>query len=155
MRAPVAADAETLTDLHLDVWEEAYRGLIPEQALAARRRDRDARVVRWRRQIEAGTAVLRVAEIGRRMVGLAQAGEGRDDDPGLPARELMALYVRADCYGAGVGSALFDAVIGRGPAYLWVLDGNTRAIGFYRRQGFELEGRVRTEAVGVERLMVR
>ena len=30
IRAAVVDDAEALTDLHLDVWEEAYAGLMPD-----------------------------------------------------------------------------------------------------------------------------
>lgn len=145
----MVADAEPLTDLRLDVWEEAYDGLVPAHVLAARRREREARVVRWRQRIETDAAGLRVAEQDGRMVGFAQSGPGRDrGDHDLPDMELMALYVRAGYYGSGIGYALFDAVIGRSPAYLWVLDGNTRAIEFYRSQGFGLDGRVKTEAVG-------
>jgi len=43
-------------------------------------------------------------------------------------------------YGAGVGFALFEQVVGDRAAYLWVLAGNERAIGFYERQGFRLDG---------------
>jgi len=49
---------------------------------------------------------------------------------------------------------LADA-IGAAPAYLWVLDGNDRAIGFYQRQGFRFDGSSKIEPVGVERRMVR
>ncbi len=45
--------------------------------------------------------------------------------------------------------------IGSASAYLWVLDGNERAIEFYERQGFRFDGTSKVEPVGVERRMVR
>ena len=54
-----------------------------------------------------------------------------------------------------MGYALLKAAIGDEPAYLWVLDGNPRAIDFYERQGFRFDGTRKTEPVGVERRMVR
>ena len=67
----------------------------------------------------------------------------------------MALYVRAEVYGNGVGRALFQVAIGSASAYLWVLDGNDRAIAFYERQGFGFDGATKPEDVGLERRMVR
>lgn len=91
------------------------------------------------------------------MLGFSSTGPGRDSpDDGLPPLELMALYVRAWAYGVGVGHALCEAAIGAAsPAYLWVLDGNVRAISFYERQGFGFDGATKPEGIGLERRMVR
>ncbi len=45
--------------------------------------------------------------------------------------------------------------IGDSAAYLWVLDGNARAIRFYERHGFAFDGTTKREDVGLERRMVR
>lgn len=153
-----ADDAEALTDLHLDVWEEAYTGLVPAQVLAERRSNRARRVHLWREIIASGSSTVLVArqDHGDRLLGFVSAGPGRDEPGGgLPALEVKALYVRADVYARGLGHALLDAAIGSAPAYLWVLDGNQRAVRFYERQGFCFDGRSKTEDVGVERRMVR
>jgi RimJ/RimL family protein N-acetyltransferase len=63
--------------------------------------------------------------------------------------------VRASAYGTGVGHALCEAAIGSDPAYLWVLDGNERAIRFYERQDFRFDGATKLEEFGLERRMVR
>lgn len=73
----------------------------------------------------------------------------------MPTQELMALYVRAEAYGTGVGHRLFEAALGAAPAYLWVLGGNERAVAFYRRQGFRLDGATKADEVGTELRMVR
>lgn len=150
-------DAAALTALHLDAWEEAYTGLIASEVLAARRADREARAQRWRESIATTPNTVLVAEgTGERLLGFAIAGAGRDEPAGgLPERELMALYVRAEVYGTGLGHALLRAAIGDGPASLWVLEGNARAIRFYERQGFRLDGARKEDPVGTELRMVR
>lgn len=154
---PRPEDAEALTDLHLDVWEEAYADLMPASVFAERRAGRDQRVERWRDIIAAGSSdnLLAWSTQGR-LLGFSSTGPGRDSpDDGLPPLELMGLYVRAEVYGHGVGHALCAAAIGTEPAYLWVLDGNVRAITFYERQGFGFDGATKPEDVGLERRMVR
>lgn len=150
-------DAEALADLHLDVWEEAYAGLMPASVLAERRARREDRVASWRSNIAVGSSETLLAWAGDdTLVGFSSTGPGRDDPAeGLPPRELMALYVRAPVYGTGVGQALLTAAIGDADAYLWVLDGNERATRFYQRQGFVLDGVTKPDDVGLERRMVR
>jgi len=155
--APEQGDAEALTDLHLDVWEQAYTDLMPASVFAERRAGRAQRAERWRGIIAAGSSANLLAWSPEgRLLGFSSTGPGRDPaDDALPPLELMALYVRAEVYGDGVGHALCTAAIGASPAYLWVLDGNERAIGFYERQGFGFDGATKPEDVGLERRMVR
>lgn len=150
-------DAEALTDLHLDVWEQAYAHLMPASVFADRRAGRAQRVERWRGIIEAGSSANLLAWSSEdRLLGFSSTGSGRDSPgDGMPPLELMALYVRAEVYGDGVGHALCEAAIGASSAYLWVLDGNQRAITFYERQGFAFDGVTKPEDVGLERRMVR
>lgn len=157
IRPTAFEDADALTDLHLDVWEEAYTGLIAADVLADRRADRDARIENWRKILAGYTNTQLVAEDdGGRLIGFTSADSGRDEPaPDLPNLEVRALYVRAETYGTGIGYALLRAAIGDDPAYLWVLDGNRRAIDFYERQGFRFDGTNKTELVGVERRMIR
>jgi GNAT superfamily N-acetyltransferase len=154
---PSVDDAEALTDLHLDVWEEAYADLMPASVFAERRAGRAARIERWRGIIDAGSSANLMAWSPEgRLLGFSSTGPGRDSsDDGLPPLELMALYARADVHGTGVGYALCEAAVGSSPAYLWVLDGNERATRFYERQGFGFDGATKPEDVGLERRMVR
>lgn len=154
---PSVDDAEALADLHLDVWEEAYADLMPASIFTDRRARRAERVASWRGIIEAGSSdnLLAWSPEGE-LLGFSSTGPGRDSPAeDLPTLELMGLYVRASTYGSGVGHALCEAAIGTSPAYLWVLDGNDRAIRFYERQGFGFDGVTKPEDVGLERRMVR
>lgn len=159
IRPATVGDAEALADLHLDVWEEAYGHLIADEILVDRRAGREDRIARWRQNIpnpEALTLLAWEDDGSRRLLGFVSTGRRRDEpEPGLPEAEIWALYVRVEAYGRGVGHAMLTEAIGTADAYLWVLDGNARAIGFYERQGFAFDGATRTEDVGVERRMVR
>lgn len=158
IRPAAPDDAEALTDLHLDVWDEAYAGLIPDEILQDRRHRREARIETWRQIIEGPEEEHLVAQDDAgRLVGFSGRSATREDPgPGLPSLQLTALYVRAEAYGTGLGHDLLTAAIGVDPAFLWVLDGNQRAITFYRRHGFELDGVTKTDpTVGLELRMVR
>ncbi len=69
--------------------------------------------------------------------------------------ELYALYVREAHWGTGVGYALFEVAVGDRAAYLWVLANNERAIHFYERQGFRLDGTEDEHDEGLHVRMVR
>jgi len=157
-RRATTEDARSLTDLHLDVWDEAYADLLPHALLAARRAEREDRVQRWENNLGAHgrtTWVVDDPERPGRLIGFATGGPRRDDDAALPKRELWACYVRAEVYGTGAGAALLLAAIGTAPAYLWVLAGNGRAIRFYEKQGFARDGATQDAFERVELRMVR
>jgi GNAT superfamily N-acetyltransferase len=156
IRPALVADAEALGALHLEVWEEAYADLMPPHILAARRASPHAQVELWRAILGHPISRVLLAERDGGLLGFVSTGPGRDDPQrGLPDLELMALYVRAEVYGAGVGHRLFEEAVGAEPAYLWVLDGNRRAIAFYERQGFGFDGVAKDEEAGLHRRMVR
>jgi GNAT superfamily N-acetyltransferase len=132
-------DAERLGHLHLDVWDDAYTGLMPQSILDDRRDRAGDRVEKWRTILREADQPTYVAERDGELVGFAGSGPGRDNDVDTEL-ELYALYVRASAYGTGIGYALFETVVGDRACYLWVLAGNERAIRFYERQGFRLDG---------------
>ena len=153
IRAARAADAEALAPLHVQVWDEAYTGLMPQQVIDDRKaKPMGERIERWRGRIAWPEGATWVAEDDGELVGFASTGPGRDDSGLL---EVMALYVRSSHYDTGLGHRLLGTAIGDRPAYLWVLDGNTRAIRFYERHGFAFDGQVEEEVEGLHRRMVR
>ena len=59
---------------------------------------------------------------------------------------LHSLYIDPDALGQGIGHALMSQALstftawGCERAHLWVLEGNSRAVSFYERQGWQLTG---------------
>jgi GNAT superfamily N-acetyltransferase len=153
IRRAEPADAEALAHLHLDVWDDAYTGLMPQGILDDRRAKVDERVERWR-GILAQNQSTWVAEDANGLIGFASTGPARDNDID-DLLELYALYVRASYWGTGVGYAMFEDIVGDRAAYLWVLATNQRAIGFYERQGFRLDGTEDEHDEGLHVRMVR
>jgi ribosomal protein S18 acetylase RimI-like enzyme len=138
--APIALDdAEEVARVHVRVWQEAYAGLMPADYLAGL--DPAAFAVGWQdRLLQPRDGVGHwLARDERGIVGIATSGPGRDQDPPTPL-ELYAINVLARGHGTGVADGLLAHAIGDRAAYLWVLDGNDRAIAFYRRHGFGDEG---------------
>jgi GNAT superfamily N-acetyltransferase len=147
------ADAEAITLLHLDCWDDAYTGVIAQELLDDRRTNVAERVDTWRRALETGEPVF-VAESAAGLAGMAGAGLGRDNDIDTDL-ELKILYVRASHWGTGLGYALFEEAVGDRAAYLWVLAANKRAQHFYERQGFRLDGTEDEHDEGLHVRMVR
>jgi GNAT superfamily N-acetyltransferase len=152
IRPAVPDDAEALTQLHLDCWDDAYTGPVPQEILDARRDDVERRVENWRTILGRGNTL--VAEDDGALIGFASAGTSRDDDLDLPI-ELHTLYVRAARWGTGLGHALMDRAIGDADCSLWVLEGNDRASTFYSRHGFRPDGKVLDEPDGRHVRLVR
>ena len=71
IRAVALDDAEDLARLHVDVWEDAYRDLMPATVFEERRATIPERVDRWRRAITEGPARTLVAESSPGLVGFA------------------------------------------------------------------------------------
>lgn len=153
LRPATVDDSEALTELHIDCWDDAYASLMPQEILDQRRADSPVRVEHWR-TILAGGAPIWLAEHSSGLVGFASSGEGRDNDVDMEL-ELYSLYVRAAWWGTGLGHALLQQVIGDRAAYLWVLKTNQRAISFYERQGFALDGTEDEHDEGLHVRMVR
>jgi ribosomal protein S18 acetylase RimI-like enzyme len=140
IRPAVASDASGVARVHVQTWQTAYRGVVPDaylDSLSVTQREKF-----WRESIARGTPELLVAEVDSQVVGWASFGPSRD--PGVPrgTGELEAIYVLPDYWGTGAGRALWlmarSRLIERGfaAATLWVLMDNARAIRFYRAAGF-------------------
>jgi GNAT superfamily N-acetyltransferase len=161
IRRAEVADAERVARLQLDCWDDAYTGLVPQEVLDEGRRTLRARIRTWGEILADGRRTTLLAEGGDgAAAGFAGSGPPRDDDvgPDLDLQldlELYAIYVRAAWWGSGLGHALLEEAVGDRPAYLWVVEGNSRATAFYERQGFRLDGRTKTEPEGLHLRMVR
>ena len=137
IRPATVADADAIAALHVASWRSAYRGILKDGTLGPTL-DGERRA-HWRRKLAAmapADAVLIVEGQGF----IAAWAKG---DPGFGAY-IDNLHVHPERRSAGLGRRLLGAAMrrvadrGEVRAYLWVFDGNTRAIDFYRRLGGEI-----------------
>lgn len=139
-------DALAIATVNVASWRVAYRDLLPADVLAGLSvPERE----RWWAGLLAKpperTAVL-LATDGDAVIGFASVGPSLDVDAPADTGTLYTLYLDPDHWGRGVGARLHAAAVrrllglGYTSATLWVLDGNERATGFYRRQGWSPDG---------------
>jgi len=141
-------EARSLTQVHIEAWKWAYRGLLPEGYLDNLDEEHDARLEVWRRllsQDPARSAVWVATEQGA-VVGFACTGPSRDEKAGAAEAELLSIYLLERRAGTGTGRLLMRRAIselrsqGYASAVLWVLESNDRARRFYERGGWALDG---------------
>ncbi|GAA1864766.1 GNAT family N-acetyltransferase [Paeniglutamicibacter psychrophenolicus] len=157
IRSPRPEDAAALAELHLETWAETYAGVFPESAWGEEART--GRIRMWNSICTAPRPgdSFALAERDGRLVGLAGAGASQDA-PAPQERQLWFIYLLASEHGSGTGQGLLDAVLGKDPASLWVLEANARAVAFYARNGFVPDGTRKPsgyEGAGDEIRMVR
>lgn len=162
VRPPVPSDAPALGRLHTRVWRETYGDLMTPEAYAAL--DEGRATARWEQWIEAADGAGRFPRGGRVLVGVdaddvpvgfITVGPPMDEDPPVDW-QLHAINVLPEHHGTGVAQQLLAEGLGQHTAYLWVARGNERAIRFYRRHGFELDGAEQLDEDGITELrMVR
>ncbi|PZU47480.1 MAG: GNAT family N-acetyltransferase [Arsenicicoccus sp.] len=145
VREPAPGDAAPFAQLHARVWRETYRGIMTDEVVDALAPEQFLPM--WE-QVVAAYAQGRVADdgrgflvavIGEEPVGFCMHGPARDEDPPAP-HQVWSLNVASEHQGSGVAQELLARSLGERAAYLWAAQGNTRAIRFYERQGFALDG---------------
>ncbi len=85
---------------------------------------------------------VRIAESDGDIVGFAFVGPtiGQDEEKPVRDRQLFSIYLLAAHYGSGAGQSLLDATADEEPLVMWVAKDNPRAVAFYRRNGYEVDG---------------
>jgi ribosomal protein S18 acetylase RimI-like enzyme len=138
VRQAGSEDATAIARVHVDTWRTAYRGLLPDDFLAAL--DEAGYAERWKRTLTDGSGRVYVAEDGRHTVGFASGGPERAGEDGFTG-ELYAIYVLQEAQGRGHGRRLVQAVVqglremGLPNMIVWVLRDNHNARHFYERLG--------------------
>ncbi|MGF6723777.1 GNAT superfamily N-acetyltransferase [Paraburkholderia sp. GAS41] len=144
LRPGTAADADLIASIHSASWQATYRGLLPDAFL-------DGEVAReraayWQARLNAPGSERRkvmIVEIACEPIGFACFERQPDSAWGVLLDNLHALPGHQ---GMGVGTLLMAAAVdwareqGESQLYLYVLEGNTPAIRFYERQGWQFAG---------------
>ena len=130
-------DMDAKAYVHWKSWQEAYPGLVDEGCLAQMTLEK-CRILarRWPDNII-------VAELNGKIVGFTGYGQCRN--PGMDScGEIFSIYILKEAQGFGIGKKLMDAAFEKLADYdtiiIWVLKGNTHALGFYEHYGFRFCG---------------
>lgn len=134
---PGTEHIEGLAAVHVQGWRDVYGRVLPERFYdeTALERRRWARLLRNPQPDQ----FIRAAITDGELIGFSFVGPARDESP-VRDTELYFLYVLWAWYGSGVAAALLTASLGNRPAQLWVAQQKPRAIAFYRKHGFDLDG---------------
>jgi GNAT superfamily N-acetyltransferase len=146
IRRAILADAPAIARIHVQSWQETYRGLVPDEYLDRMTVTQRERGHERSLAYEDGTATFLALDPtpagGAVPVGFALCGRARGA-PGWNWGEIFALYLLDRAKGRGHGRALMAASSawfaerGMSPFMLWALTANFRATGFYRHLGGE------------------
>jgi ribosomal protein S18 acetylase RimI-like enzyme len=152
VRAATPDDAEAISRVHVESWQVAYRGLVPDAYLDALSWP-DRVEERRERLRQGGAGGVRTAVVADPDVaGFVAWGPDRDDGEAAGAEEIYALYVDPPRWREGIGRVLLSHAVAASAAApavrLWVLEGNARARTFYRRSGFVEDGARKTIELG-------
>lgn len=142
METPEEIEGKSL--VHWQTWREAYDDLLPADFQETMTLEK----CRFFSQKYPENTLI--AMDGKKVVGFISYGNFRDET--IQAGEIIALYVLKDYYGKGVSKQLmhaaFVALDQFSEIYLWVLKENKRAIAFYQKMGFTLDGQEKILELG-------
>ena len=136
--------------VHWKSWQESYCGIVDDGYL-----DRMT-VSRCEEMASRYPENTLVAKDGERVVGFACAGAVNGE---IDAGEVYALYVLEEYQHQGIGYALMREALsllkGCRVVYLWALKENAKALRFYERVGFRLDGTEKEIVLGTPAKGVR
>jgi ribosomal protein S18 acetylase RimI-like enzyme len=145
IRRAAVDDAPKLAKVHVDSWQVAYRGLVPDSHLQKFTYQR--REEAFRRSLAANQEETYLLEDGHQPVAILTIGPGRDSDLDISLTgELWGIYIAPDYWRRGIGRKLVQEAErmlqarGYREVALWVLEGNSAARRFYEAEGFSLDG---------------
>lgn len=143
VRRAIAADAAAISEIYALSWKTAYRGIVPQPYLDELKLDFwQSKFQNWLNNNEMEAELLCVDSIPVGCVAYRKARDSAYADWG----EIVSIYIHPDYFRKGYGKILLDTALknlkssGYQNCYLWVLDGNTNAQQFYKKNGFTGNG---------------
>ena len=138
--------------VHFKSWHQTYTGLIDSGYLNSFTLEK-AKMIALSRKNNA-----LIAKVGEKVVGFVGFGPYRDAK-NYDIGEVYSIYVLAHYQGRKIGYNLINAAIENLYNYknivLWVLKDNNKAISFYEKCGFRLDGVEKNVMLGTENTELR
>jgi ribosomal protein S18 acetylase RimI-like enzyme len=149
IRPAALADVDGIARVHVQAWDESYRGLIPDAAFDDY--SVEQRAAQWRGTLGNPDVLVYVAEHDGALRGFGSAGKPRTELS--TESEIYSFYLLDDVKRRGFGRMLFiclrEELAARGFASLglWVLISNAPARRFYEAMGGRT-GEIRVDRSG-------
>lgn len=143
IRPAQASDAPALTAINVLGWQQAYRGIVPEEALAQMSPANPKTIAWWEsyiQQLPATDLVLVAEEDG--VIGYINLSQ--DPEETKLGIELRRFYIHPNHWRSGIGSLLMQAAVthlqsqGWPGLYLWTLRDSILSRRFYEKRGGRL-----------------
>lgn len=149
IRRALPADAPAVGRIHVESWNVAYRGIMPDDVI--KRTDVAYRTKFWKEQIaDPEWPVFLLEERGVPMAFCQMVPSKDEGDDATRVGHITSLHVLPQLRGRGHGRVLMDHVLaefgrrGFTDVTLWVLEANQPARRFYEKYGFARDGGTRT-----------
>lgn len=152
IRVAQAGDEPAIAKVHIQSWQEAYKGLIPQDYLDQLSSELSERIDMWKKIMTNPQRWAWVAEGPQGIVGFVLFGPPRDKNR-EGYIELGAIYLLASEKGKGVGFSLLSVGfnkmkdLGYKKAYCRVLENNP-TIKFYKGSGAQFSNQVKEDDIG-------
>ena len=160
VRRATLDDVSGIARVHVQSWQSAYRGQLPEDVLDSI--DEGKRTALWLQLLRNTSYVAHVAVRNDIVCGFCSLIRSRDPGTNDHTGEIATIYVDPVHWRSGAGSALMDASVevARATGYraitLWVLESNLAGRRFYEHFGFAPDGETKHEQrAGLELFEVR
>src|SRR5688572_17417505 len=105
VRPATSGDADAIAEIHVQGYEEAYRGLVPDEVIDSRTPELRRRVWGERLREPQADGFVLVAEMDGRVAGFSSGRPATAEEAGdeAPAGCWENLYVRPEVVGSGNG----------------------------------------------------
>ena len=147
IRTASKSDAEAITEVQIAAIREAYCDLWPADELARIAANYSSKADVWREHLGSWTTL--VAEVDGDIAGFVDLEACEDEETPGTVGTIVAICVRPDEWGLGIGQALMREAMARirdrgwVEVVFWVLLQNRQAVDFFERLGFRMDGAVR------------
>lgn len=141
-------DVNDIARIHVNSWQEAYKGLMPQRFIESYTFDKRHKL--WTNIIERELAAVFVAVSHDECLGFLCVGQLKFMED-TQTYELSSIYINSSYIGVGIGQSLYKEcekyllVRGAEQVTVWALDSNKRALNFYAKLGFRLTGQTSKE----------
>ena len=148
IREATPNDSPRIAEIHVFAWRCAYKEFIPMDFLINEMtvKSREKKFHEYLSDVNNSDETY-VYEESNIVKGFLTMGDCRDDDKTNETFELMGIYIDPLFQRQHIGTQFVDYCIknaverGKKEITLWVFEKNTNSIAFYKKMGFELDGK--------------